>query len=312
MRFLLALVMSITASTVSSSAASPPAQVRALLDQCHQHRLNNIELVESALVRKVDELRNVKSANINRLGVAGTFRTRKDKDARVNNLKDDLLNCYKRLVELRVGSTLNVPWIDAKLPIGSFGTLYSPVLVQQVIDDSNALVYCIPYDPESDEPQKHLIWLKGFSTSAWVDDKVVQESRDWVVRVVSNKTYSSASGGSNTVLLVEKIDLTEAIMSYVATPLPAFVDRAWTASAGKSTVTATLVGYQSGKATLKKANGQVVSVSPSQLSTTDQDYLKTIALPRLSAREHAARELKGVPGFEKLQASLAQLEARAA
>ncbi len=59
---------------------------------------------------------------------------------------------------------------------------------------------------------------------------------------------------------------------------------------------------------LKKTDGKIVALLPTQLSKRDQEYLKAIALPRIKAREAAARELKNVPEFQTLQSQLAKIE----
>lgn len=73
-----------------------------------------------------------------------------------------------------------------------------------------------------------------------------------------------------------------AVLVLAACTPPAFA-RKWTDSTGKHTIEAEFVEYKSGKAWLKKENGQIIGVTLERLSRADRDFVATAALAKANA-----------------------------
>lgn len=312
-----ASVVVITCLTLASPAASDecPPEIRRVLEDCHKRRLELIGGWDKTLPTAFAQIRQVAAARVGKRKAPGTFPTAQARDMEAAKLKRALMESYVGLLELREGTEVRLP-IIASLNVGQVGTLTS-LHIEQIIDGTNALVSFEDFPPgtpgwlirSGEGLVKHTFWLQGIPTANLADDDDVNV-KGRCFRVIGNKTYGTAIGGSRTVMLVEALDADTIDKFYRPVPIPEFVERKWQSASGDELGTAALVEFSNGTVQLKTDGGQVLTLSAAKLSSPDRHYLRQYAAPRLEIRKMIAQNFPQL--WLELKDRLAKLDATTA
>ncbi|KKL54196.1 hypothetical protein LCGC14_2267800 [marine sediment metagenome] len=206
---------------------------------------------------------------------------------------DQAKNTQRQLDALQSGDTPFLADLPGRKPaVGDVGRLPSvsdrQFRVIQVIDGLNAIislrwhnkqVRIINGSPvvEYGRSQKVTAWIRGISTENFSDDTVYTDGR--VFHVSGTRTYASTDGGTNTVLVLQPLDVTPFLRPIVQDegvprPPPGIKVRTWRAATGGFSVEAIFVKVSAGQVTLRKLDGTEITLPMARLSEADQQWIK--------------------------------------
>jgi hypothetical protein len=158
------------------------------------------------------------------------------------------------------------------------------IRVEQIIDDSN----CLVYEPHSEESY----WLSGYDTKQLVDDSVI-ETRGFV-KLIGTRRYSTVVGSSRQVYEIQFADH-EPLVKQLKEDMWKERSRTW--KAGPHETTAWLGSIDGNFATLIKQDGTAVKVPIDKLSDADQNHIGAEVQRRKSLSESAALKFRMDPGW---------------
>lgn len=300
----------------SISQAQEVSPLVSVTEHWEQRRHQVITDTEKELQEQLKNLDNIKKAPIiwpgqpkltykqrKQLTHAGmSFHSFDHQNQTLQDARRQLKDIYIQHIIYREGAHPTMTLLDPRLIANDIGELNAPIEIEQIIGPLDMLAKADLLGPDGSWARERRFWLKGFSTTGLDDDATI--NIEHVVRVTGNKTYSTASGGSRTVMVVEKIDIDTS--SYHPTPLPEFVERIWRDDNGKALASAIFLEAKKDSVTLRIPKGEDVSFPLKTFSVLDLDYL-VYATGHILIRDIIAtsfpNEWKGLePRLKKLDA----------
>ena len=183
----------------------------------------------------------------------------KELEARIKDIQNPLRPFYADadfyLYAAKVG---DIGWFD-KWSRGK-GVLSTEAF--QVIDDKDVIANFSLTTGEK------LMWIAGIDTSGLQDGRPMK--LNGLFAVTGNRTYTTAAG-SNTALVLERIDPKEQEEKFTRQDEL----RKWTDKTGRYSIVAIYAGYEHGSVKLMKLDATTKDVRLTDLSESDQKYVRT-------------------------------------
>ena len=139
------------------------------------------------------------------------FRDRDAKARTVDLLSKAVEHSKDRFARFQNGTAPLPPLLRHPLQAGEVGILESTtVKVRQVVDEANMLadlwLESKAVGGEGRQNFEKLVWIMDVPTSGITDGVKVELDTDNIFRIAGTRRYGSASGGTNTVLVLKLLD----------------------------------------------------------------------------------------------------------
>ncbi len=191
------------AKSVDEKLAPVPDHIARLLSSCEAER--------QILIARCEQTIKDNAAKVRASKPGGGDRT---------SLPSRQADLRKRIRQLKSGKTLPVPQM-ARIEVGAMGTLARPAsysqvtIVEQIADAQNMLASVVVQNIRRSNSMgravgpsrevKRLVWFKGLDTTRLTTGQRLQ--LDGVFHVTGTRQYETLVGGTNTVCVVEPVDL---------------------------------------------------------------------------------------------------------
>jgi hypothetical protein len=157
-------------------------KVRAIMEEGEDQRQDRLKWLRSEITSAGLVLQHVRQHDLPR---AEKIEDVKEIESYIGNIKKEIIAIEYRYTYL--------PKLILKLDKG--GRIYSEITIRQVFDEHNMLI----------DIGHSTVWVSGMLTAGMTTNG--SATIDTVMRVSGTKTYASLDGGSNTVFLIEPVDL---------------------------------------------------------------------------------------------------------
>ncbi len=269
------LVIVVFAGTTLSASGRSPEQLSAYIKRCRATLPKAIEQLQDHVKKRRRDLAQAKRGRINR-GQQGTkidsssgrisFPDKQTRLDHIAKIESQLQVSEETIVDMQQGHKVPFLCISNKEDpaVGQLGRLpHQHVEITQVTGPMDMLVQVTWHSRFPRNPDlRFAFWVHGVPTSGFADD-----SRQWLNQVffiARTKTYESVTGGSETVLVIEPVDMSEVLKPEV---------RTWHSLDGDFSTEAEFVAATGSTVTLKKSNGSVIIISLKKLSTADRRWI---------------------------------------
>lgn len=279
----------VATNAVGSTASSQ--RITDYVNRCRRHTSPATASLENAVGSQAEKLVQFRRASINprQLGttsnVAAGIYVFPSKQAKLDCIAEaERIHkiTISRLAKLQQNKELIFLPMDGKRPtVGQIGRLPSSnVRIAQVTGPTDMLIQVIwshsapvsipitrggrNYRRLPGHTQRVEFWVNGIQTGNLAND--MSHTLGQVFSITGNKTYETVDGSTQTVFVIEPVDLTPWLTSVVAL-------RTWTSDDGKFSTRARFISTTATEVTLKKESGSTIGVPLNKLSTADQQYV---------------------------------------
>jgi len=279
MKPLLVLLAIVTLGSIATAQdARIESAIRQKMDEMEKERKSQSEVIEAMAKGKISP-RLPKPADFKptKNGPVFFFRTKEDRENAIATAKAKLESGHSLVPTLKIQNAMKV---------GDFGRLDSMAEyeIAQIIDEGNMRlnVRNLTFrQARVDYGDSYNVWVKG-NTKGLTDGTKIQIED--VFQVTGTKQYNTAIGGSKTVYVLEKVNVgpiierlrkeREAEKQEPREPKPTKpAEREWSDMSGLFKLTATFLSSDGESVSLRKSDGQTISVPVKRLSQADQDYV---------------------------------------
>jgi len=195
-------------------------------------------------------------------------RSAQDQRAAIARTQLKIEELERRLTSLKDTDSPIIPDVIGEIDVGEIGLWRYTTTVRQKISDREAL---LDVKVNQDSRRTYLVYAQGYDFSTVVDGRAYAFTGPVVC--LETTTYTTALGTSKTVPLVKSMNLAEAAAKEKARRKNER-RRTWSDATGAFSVSAILLSYENGKATLEREDGTTITVPIGKLSKSDQDIVR--------------------------------------